>query len=334
MSSSSFIEIRNLEKSFTLESNWFNHLPKTSVSNPLKVHALNGINLTIRKGESLCVVGETGCGKSTLARVLMGLLAPTAGQIYYHGQRIDNLTSKERMPFRKSMQMIFQDPYTSLNPRMTIFQTLSEPIALHNPNLSKAEIDDKIVSLMESVDLNPDLSDYYPHEFSGGQRQRISIARALSVEPNFIVADEPLASLDVSVQAQVLNLMMDKQEERELTYLFITHDLTVVKHFANRVVVMYLGQICEIADAKTLFEQPKHPYTQALISAIPRLDDNSTQAIKLVGEVPTPLSKPVGCAFQARCPHANARCAEQSPTSLWYEDASFAACHAIEEGRI
>lgn len=329
-----FIQIAGLEKAFPLRQGLFANLYQQQGYQHPHVHALNGINLTIDRGEVVCVVGETGCGKSTLARVLMGLLEPSKGQIYYQSQRIDNLNKKSRMPFRKSMQMIFQNPYTSLNPRMTIFQTLSEPIAFHNPHLSKIEVDEKVVELMQAVDLNPDLSDSYPHEFSGGQRQRISIARALSVEPDFIVADEPLASLDVSVQAQVLNLMMDKQEERNLTYLFITHDLTIVKHFANRVVVMYLGQICEIADANTLFNQARHPYTQALISAIPRLDDNSIQPIKLIGEVPTPLEKPTGCAFQARCQYATDRCRNEIPSATQYDTTSMVACHAVEEQRI
>ncbi|TBR41760.1 ATP-binding cassette domain-containing protein [Marinomonas agarivorans] len=329
-----FIQICDLEKSFPLKRGLFAHLyQQQGYKNP-HVHALNGINLSIEKGEALCVVGETGCGKSTLARVLMGLIAPSKGQIYYQGQRIDNLTHNERMPFRKSMQMIFQNPYTSLNPRMTIFQTLSEPVSFHNAKLTKEQVDDKVAELMLSVDLNPDLSDAYPHEFSGGQRQRISIARALSVDPDFIVADEPLASLDVSVQAQVLNLMKDKQQQHNLTYLFITHDLTVVKHFANRVVVMYLGQVCEIADANTLFTQAKHPYTQALISAIPRLDNNAITPIKLAGEVPTPLHKPTGCAFQARCHYANDRCRNEVPIPMQIDVSTLIACHAVEEERL
>ncbi|EAQ67086.1 oligopeptide/dipeptide ABC transporter, ATP-binding protein [Marinomonas sp. MED121] len=337
MKNTPLIQLSGVEKRFDIEQSWLNEvrINKGKISRKKEqVHALNGVNLTIQKGESLCVVGETGCGKSTLARVILGLNSLSAGQIHYQDQRIDNLNERQRMLFRRSMQMIFQNPYASLNPRMTIYQTLSEPVSFHNPQLSQDDVDYKVAKLMESVDLSPDLSDYYPHEFSGGQRQRISIARALSVDPDFIVADEPLAALDVSVQAQVLNLMMDKQEERGLTYLFITHDLTVVEHFSNRVAVMYLGKVCELADTKTLFKSPKHPYTQALLSAIPRLDNNSIQPIRLVGEVPTPFNKPQGCVFQARCAHANDRCKIEEPKMVLQGDTSSVACHAVEEGRI
>ena len=330
------IQISELEKHFTTNESWLSQW-SSSVGHSKKknlVHALNGVNLTIHKGETLCVVGETGCGKSTLARVLMGLTSPSAGEIHYGDQRIDSLNDRQRMVFRRRMQMIFQNPYASLNPRMTIYQTLTEPVAFHNPHLSRLEVDDIITQLMDSVGISAKWIDQYPHEFSGGQRQRISIARALSVNPDFIVADEPLAALDVSVQAQVLNLLMDKQEERNLTYLFITHDLAVVEHFATRVAVMYLGRICELATTKTLFASPKHPYTRALLSAIPRLDNNSTKVIRLIGEVPTPFAKPVGCVFQARCPFANQRCYEQNPDMQRQPDGSVVACHAIEEGRL
>lgn len=331
------IQISGLEKAFPTSESWlgqwrFQHgkLKRRQDS----VHALNGVNLTINQGETLCVVGETGCGKSTLARVIMGLTQPSAGEIHYLDQRIDQLNNRQRMVFRRRMQMVFQNPYASLNPRMSVYQTLSEPISFHNPQLSTSQVDEQIDELLESVGISASSSDRYPHEFSGGQRQRISLARALSVEPDFIVADEPLSALDVSVQAQVLNLMMDKQEERNLSYLFITHDLAVVEHFATRVAVMYLGRVCELAPTSTLFSAPKHPYTKALLSAIPRLDTNTAQPIRLIGEVPTPINKPVGCVFQARCPYANQRCYEQSPAMLMQGDASSVACHAIEEGRL
>lgn len=331
------IQISGLEKAFTSNDSWlsqwrFRHgkLKRHKDS----VHALNGVNLTINQGETLCVVGETGCGKSTLARVIMGLTTPSAGEIHYLDQRIDQLNNRQRMFFRRRMQMVFQNPYASLNPRMTVYQTLSEPISFHNPQLSQFQVDEQIDELLESVGISASSSDRYPHEFSGGQRQRISLARALSVEPDFIVADEPLSALDVSVQAQVLNLMMDKQEERNLSYLFITHDLAVVEHFATRVAVMYLGRICELAPTGTLFSTPKHPYTQALLSAIPRLDSNTAQPIRLIGEVPTPTEKPIGCVFQARCPYANQRCYEASPSMTLQSDGSSVACHAIEEGRL
>ena len=331
------IQISGLEKSFTSNEGWLGqwrfHQGKLTRQKD-SVHALNGVNLTINQGETLCVVGETGCGKSTLARVIMGLTTPTAGEIHYLDQRIDQLNNRQRMFFRRRMQMVFQNPYASLNPRMTVYQTLSEPISFHNPQLSRAQVDEQIDELLESVGISASSSDRYPHEFSGGQRQRISLARALSVEPDFIVADEPLSALDVSVQAQVLNLMMDKQEERNLSYLFITHDLAVVEHFATRVAVMYLGRICELAPTNTLFNSPKHPYTQALLSAIPRLDSNTAQPIRLIGEVPTPTEKPIGCVFQARCPYANQRCYDVSPEMTLQSDGSSVACHAIEEGRL
>ena len=331
------IQISGLEKAFTSNESWlsqwrFRHGKLTRHKD--SIHALNGVNLTINQGETLCVVGETGCGKSTLARAIMGLTTPSAGEIHYLDQRIDQLNNRQRMFFRRRMQMVFQNPYASLNPRMTVYQTLSEPISFHNPQYSQSQVDEKIDELLESVGISASSSDRYPHEFSGGQRQRISLARALSVEPDFIVADEPLSALDVSVQAQVLNLMMDKQEERNLSYLFITHDLAVVEHFATRVAVMYLGRICELAPTGTLFSAPKHPYTQALLSAIPRLDSNTAQPIRLIGEVPTPTEKPIGCVFQARCPYANQRCYEASPAMTLQSDGSSVACHAIEEGRL
>lgn len=331
------IQICGLEKTFTTNEGWlgqwrFRRGKLTKQKN--HVHALNGVDITIHQGETLCIVGETGCGKSTLARVIMGLATPSSGEIRYLDERIDHLNDRQRMFYRRRMQMVFQNPYASLNPRMTVYQALSEPISFHNPLLSQEQVDEKIEELLESVGISPSSSDRYPHEFSGGQRQRISLARALSVEPDFIVADEPLSALDVSVQAQVLNLMMDKQEERNLSYLFITHDLAVVEHFATRVAVMYLGRICELSARETLFNSPKHPYTQALLSAIPRLDSNTAEPIRLIGEVPTPTEKPIGCVFQARCPYANQRCYESSPAMVTQADGSSVACHAIEEGRL
>ncbi|ADZ92088.1 ABC transporter ATP-binding protein [Marinomonas mediterranea] len=331
------IQISNLEKVFTKDTGLINRIRFRKGQfhrRQESVYALNGVNLTILKGETLCVVGETGCGKSTLARTLMGLTPPSAGEIHYLNERIDHLNDKERLLYRRRMQMVFQNPYGSLNPRMTVYQTLREAISFHNPQMKTREIEEKIEELLESVGLHADAVDRYPHEFSGGQRQRISLARALSVEPEFIVADEPLAALDVSVQAQVLNLMMDKQEEYNLTYLFITHDLAVVEHFATRVAVMYLGRVCELASRESLFSSPKHPYTRALLSAIPRLDTNAPELIKLSGEVPTPMEKPIGCVFQARCPHATPRCFAESPAMKVQKDGSSVACHALEEGRI
>ena len=297
------------------------------------VKALSGVDLDIVRGESLCVVGESGCGKSTLARVIMGLIKPSRGQIRYEQERIDGKSAGELLPYRKKMQMIFQNPYASLNPRMTVKQTLEEPIRFHNPRLSNPEIVDRVNQVTESVGVDPAWGDRYPHEFSGGQRQRISIARALAVDPEFIVADEPISALDVSIQAQVLNLLVDAREQRALTYLFITHDLAVVEHFGSRVAVMYLGTLCELAPTKKLFSVPRHPYTQALLSAIPRLNQSSSDFIKLKGEVPTPVNLPSGCVFHGRCVHANERCTQEVPQLKSYDDVTV-ACHAVEEGRI
>ena len=298
------------------------------------VHAINGVSLDVKRGEALCVVGESGCGKSTVARTVMGLLKPSQGSIHYQGARIDDMSDRQLMPYRRKMQMIFQNPYASLNPRMTIAETLKEPVALHNPTWSATEVRDKVHEVMFSVGIDPSWGERHPHEFSGGQRQRISIARALAVDPEFIVADEPISALDVSIQAQVLNLMMDAQEQRNLTYLFITHDLSVVEHFGTRVSVMYLGTLCELAPTKTLFATPRHPYTQALLSAIPRLEDNRPQHIKLQGEVPTPVNLPSGCVFHGRCPHANERCKREIPQLIATDEGGQVACHAVQEGRI
>ncbi|MDI3323243.1 ATP-binding cassette domain-containing protein [Pontibacterium granulatum] len=331
------VRVENLYKKFSISGDFLDQLKFKNgkfVREQEYVHAINGVNLEVKRGEALCVVGESGCGKSTVARTVMGLLSPTAGSIHYQGQRIDNLSDRQLMPYRRKMQMIFQNPYASLNPRMTIAETLMEPVALHNPQWSAAELRDKVHEVMFSVGIDPSWGERYPHEFSGGQRQRISIARALAVDPEFIVADEPISALDVSIQAQVLNLMMDAQESRNLTYLFITHDLSVVEHFGTRVAVMYLGTLCELAPTKALFATPRHPYTKALLSAIPRLEDDRPQHIKLKGEVPTPVNLPSGCVFHGRCPHADERCKRDIPQLIATSDGGQVACHAVEEGRI
>lgn len=336
MSQSTLVNVKGLYKEFPIHGGLLDQLTFENGRLTRKresVKAISGVDLEVKKGESLCVVGESGCGKSTLARVITGLIQPSQGEVSYQQKRIDNMSAGELLPYRRKMQMIFQNPYASLNPRMTVQQTLEEPIRFHNPGLSSQEVKDIVVSVTESVGVDPTWSGRYPHEFSGGQRQRISIARALAVDPEFIVADEPISALDVSIQAQVLNLLMDAREQRGLTYLFITHDLAVVEHFGSRVAVMYLGMLCELAPTKKLFAAPRHPYTQALLSAIPRINRESSDYIKLKGEVPTPVNLPSGCVFHGRCIHANERCTQEIPEIKSYDDVSV-ACHAVEEGRI
>jgi len=334
---SPLVDIRGLEKRFDLSGSLLEQITFKGGRFQRKqeaVHALNGVDLQVHKGEALCVVGESGCGKSTIARTVMGLLSPSAGEIHYGGQRIDNLKGRDVLPYRRKMQMIFQNPYASLNPRITIQQTLEEPIHFHRPDLARSEVRDKVQEVMASVGIDPDWGSRFGHEFSGGQRQRIAIARALAVDPEFIVADEPISALDVSIQAQVLNLLMDAQETRNLTYLFITHDLAVVEHFGTRVAVMYLGRVCELAVTKTLFAAPRHPYTQALLSAIPKLEDDRPNYIRLQGEVPTPVNLPSGCVFHGRCPYANERCRQEIPQLIATGGGAQVACHAVEEGRL
>ncbi|MDP4548104.1 ABC transporter ATP-binding protein [Marinobacter sp. MDS2] len=334
---SPLVDIRGLEKEFDLSGSLLEQITFKDGRFQRKqeaVHAINGVDLQVQKGEALCVVGESGCGKSTVARTVMGLLSPSAGEIHYDGQRIDNLKGRDALPYRRKMQMIFQNPYASLNPRMTIQQTLEEPVRFHQPDLSQSEVRAKVQDVMQSVGIDPDWGARFGHEFSGGQRQRIAIARALAVDPEFIVADEPISALDVSIQAQVLNLMMEAQETRNLTYLFITHDLAVVEHFGTRVAVMYLGRVCELADTKSLFATPRHPYTQALLSAIPRLEDERPNYIRLQGEVPTPVNLPSGCVFHGRCPHANERCRTEVPKLIATDANVQVACHGVEEGRL
>jgi peptide/nickel transport system ATP-binding protein len=298
------------------------------------VKAVNNVSFTIAPGETFSVVGESGCGKSTLARTTIGIYPPNRGQIYYRGERIDNKNSQEMLPFRRKMQMIFQDPYASLNPRKTVMQTLEEPVVFHNPSISSSQVRARVAEVMSQVGVDPKWAGRYPHEFSGGQRQRISIARALMVDPEFIVADEPVSALDVSIQAQILNLLMDAQAQRGLTYMFITHDLSVVEHISTRVVVMYLGTLCELSPAKALFESPRHPYTQALLSAIPKLGRKKSAHVKLKGEVPTPIDLPSGCVFHGRCIHADRRCVEEVPEAKTVENDVIVACHGVEEGRL
>ncbi|MFH1982116.1 MAG: oligopeptide/dipeptide ABC transporter ATP-binding protein [Pseudomonadota bacterium] len=298
------------------------------------VKAVNDVSFTIGQGETFSVVGESGCGKSTLARTVMGLYPPNSGTVHYGSDRIDHLSAKHMLPYRAKMQMIFQDPYASLNPRKTVRQTLEEPVLFHHKKMSPTQVRARVADVMHQVGVDPAWIGRYPHEFSGGQRQRISIARALMVNPAFIVADEPVSALDVSIQAQILNLLMQMQQRLNLTYLFISHDLSVVRHISTRVAVMYLGTLCELADTATLFASPRHPYTQALLIAIPRLGEKARRHLRLTGEVPTPIDLPTGCVFHGRCPHADARCREEVPALNRLESGTHVACHGITEGRI
>lgn len=331
------LKIKGLEKKFDLDKGWLETIKIKKgrlMQERRAVHAVNNVSLDVHRGEAVCVVGESGCGKSTVARLVAGLLSPTKGEIHYGGQRIDNLSRNDMRPLRKKIQMIFQNPYASLNPRMTILEALEEPVRHHNPEFNNTAVRERVGEVMRSVGVDPAWAKRYPHEFSGGQRQRIAIARALTVDPEFIVADEPISALDVSIQAQVLNLMLEAKEKRGLTYLFITHDLSVVEHFGTRVVVLYLGSVCEVADTRTLFSAPKHPYTKALLSAVPQLKDDRPNHIRLKGEIPTPINLPQGCPFKSRCAFANKRCDEEKPKAIQQPDGSLVACHAVEEDRM
>lgn len=332
----SILRIENIVKYFDISGGLLDQLRFQNGKFTRKkttVKAVNDVSMYINKGETLSVVGESGCGKSTLARVVIGLYAPNSGKIYYKDQRIDHLTHREMLPFRKKMQMIFQDPYASLNPRKTVKQTLEEPLRFHHPGISDDDVKEKIVTVMEHVGMDPAWAVRHPHEFSGGQRQRISIARALILDPEFIVADEPVSALDVSIQAQILNLLMEAGSKRGLTYLFITHDLSVVEHISTKVAVMYLGTLCETASSENIFAAPRHPYTKALLSAIPKIGRKKEKHIRLKGEVPTPVNLPTGCVFHGRCIYANERCAREIPVMREKENGTHVACHAVEEGR-
>jgi len=337
MKTNPLISVRKVVKEFDISGGFLDQISLTSKGFARKrtiVHAVTSISFEIEEGETLSVVGESGCGKSTLARTIIGLYRPNSGEIFYGNTRIDTLSEKQMLPFRKKMQMIFQDPYASLNPRMQVKQILEEPIYFHNRGIKKGEVKDIVANVMEQVGINPAWAYRYPHEFSGGQRQRISIARALIVNPEFIVADEPISALDVSIQAQILNLMLDMQEQRKLTYLFISHDLSVVQHISSRVAVMYLGTLCELATSEILFSTPQHPYTKALLSAVPRIGRKRDKHVKLTGEVPSPINILPGCVFKGQCPHVASRCQQEIPQAMLTSCGSLVACHGIEEGWI
>ncbi|MFY7802799.1 MAG: ABC transporter ATP-binding protein [Limnoraphis robusta] len=298
------------------------------------IKAVDGLTFDIKRGETLSLVGESGSGKSTTGRAILQLLRPTAGKIDFEDTDLTTLEAEELRAMRRRMQMIFQDPYASLNPRMTVGKIIAEPLIIHH--LTTNIIKDRVQELLELVGLNPQFINRYPHEFSGGQRQRIGIARALAVNPDFIVCDEPIASLDVSIQAQVINLMQSLQQKLGLTYLFIAHDLSVVRHISNRVAVMYLGKIVELADRITLYKKPLHPYTQALLSAVPIPDpelEAKRERIILRDDIPSPINPPNGCRFHSRCPLAIDRCRQEEPEFREVEQGHFVACHLVDQAQ-
>ncbi|MCQ9617872.1 dipeptide ABC transporter ATP-binding protein [Paenalcaligenes niemegkensis] len=323
------LKVRDAARWFDVSPSWLERIiyrkPK------VMLRAVDGVSFTLKKGETLALVGESGCGKSTVARLLTGLYPLTRGSIEFEGVELTSMTEKQQHAMRKRLQMIFQDPYASLNPRWRVGRIIAEPLQTHT-SMTAEQQRERVGELLEQVGLTATDQNRYPHQFSGGQRQRISIARALALNPEFIVCDEPTSALDVSVQAQVLNLMKDLQRELGLSYLFISHNLAVVHHVADRVGVMYLGRIVEIADRNQLFGQALHPYTQMLLGAIPDISGSGRARIPVAGEVPNPLNPPAGCTFNPRCPLANDRCRVEIPTLL-QQGLTQVACHAVEEGR-
>ena len=328
------VEVRDLAKTFDVSAPWLNRVVERK---PRQfVHAVDGVSFSIEKGRTLALVGESGCGKSTVARLLVGLYEPTRGAVRFDGEDISaTLRGSGAQALRRRMQMIFQDPYASLNPRWKVQDIVAEPLREHALVRDAGELKRRVGELLQSVGLSPADAEKFPHQFSGGQRQRISIARALATQPEFLVCDEPTSALDVSVQAQVLNIMKDLQRRQGLTYLFISHNLAVVRHVADQVGVMYLGRLVEQADKRALFATPRHPYTRMLLDAIPDIHMTGRSRTPVQGEVPNPLNPPSGCSFHPRCPHANARCGAERPALLELKGVGIrVACHAVEEGRI
>ena len=317
------VEVKNLKEYFNINTGMF----KTK---PLK--AVDDVSFAIRKGETLGLVGESGCGKTTVGRTLLHLYKPTAGEVWFKGKKIE--TKADILEYRKKSAMVFQDPYSSLNPRMTVSDIIGEPLDIHKMYADKKEREEKILDLMNKVGLNSEHANRYAHEFSGGQRQRIGIARALATSPEFVVCDEPVSALDVSIQAQVINMFDELQEQMDLTYLFIAHDLLVVRHISDRIAVMYLGKMVELADAKEIYDHPLHPYSKSLMSAVPVPDPKvarANQRVVLSGDIPSPLNAPSGCPFRTRCPYATDACAESMPELKEVSSGHFVACHKVQE---
>ncbi len=317
------LEVKDLKEYFNINVGMFK-------SKPLK--AVDGVSFHINKGETLGLVGESGCGKTTVGRTIIHIYKPTGGEIYYKGKKI--VTKQDVNDFRRSASMVFQDPYSSLNPRMTVSDIIAEPLDIHKLYSTKEEREEKVLALMDSVGLNSEHASRYAHEFSGGQRQRIGIARALAINPDFIICDEPVSALDVSIQAQVINMFGELQSKLGLSYLFIAHDLLVVRHISNRIAVMYLGKMVEMADATEIYDHPLHPYSKALMSAVPVPDPKIARAnkrIALGGDIPSPLNAPSGCPFRTRCPYATDACAESMPEFKEASKGHFVACHRMAE---
>ena len=315
------LEVSGLKKHFPVRGGFFGGVTG-------QVYAVDGVDFTIRKGETLSLVGESGCGKSTVGRALLRLIDPTAGEVKLDGQRIDNLRASELRPLRRRMQVIFQDPFSSLNPRMRVREILAEPLTNFGIASGASELDDRVAVLMDKVRLPRESMRRHPHEFSGGQRQRIGIARALASDPDLIICDEAVSALDVSVKAQIVNLMSDLQDEMGMALLFISHDLAIVEHITHRVAVMYLGKIVELADRQTLFARSHHPYTRALLSAVPVPDPTAKrERIILTGDVPSPINPPSGCRFHTRCPFAFDRCRAEEPALKEVAPGQVSACH-------
>jgi oligopeptide/dipeptide ABC transporter, ATP-binding protein, C-terminal domain len=317
------IQVKNLKQYFDINMGWFKNKP---------LKAVDDVSFNINKGETLGLVGESGCGKTTVGRTILHLYKPTSGEVIYNGNPIK--TKADIKKFREKATMVFQDPYSSLNPRMTVSDIIGEPLDVHKMYENKKEREEKILELMDHVGLNSEHAARYAHEFSGGQRQRIGIARSLAVNPDFIVCDEPVSALDVSIQAQVINMFDELQDKLGLTYLFIAHDLLVVRHISDRIAVMYIGKMVELADAETIYTRPLHPYSQSLLSAVPVPDPKIARANKrivLKGDIPSPLNAPSGCPFRTRCQYAKPICAEQVPEFQEVEKGHFVACHRVKE---